>query len=179
VSTHSFVVALLVLGASLAYGDDYPSCEVTKESQISFSSQRATDSLSITISGSPCYEGSLDISIASNDGHLLYHYEAPFSKHLIASWEDPALLADDIERFTKRVLGQDSIGSTSDLPNWLPEADYYEDNYQILQISREDYEELRLKDWITFTHPIHYEGHRVIAFDPEYRRSIIVSEGTL
>ena len=179
VNTHLLAIALFVLGTSLVHGDDYPDCEVTKESQVSFFGEDVADRLSVTISGSPCYEGSLDISITANDGRLVYHYEAPFSKHLIASWEDPSLLAERIERFTGRILGQESIGRTSDLPLWLPEADYYESNYQIIQISREDYEKLRRKEWITYTHSIHYEGWRVVAFDPENQRSIIVSEGTL
>ena len=169
------VITLFVLGTGLAHGDDYPDCEVTKESQISFSSEDAADRLSITISGSPCFESSLDISITANDGRLLYHYEAPFAKHLVAPWEDPAILAEEVEWFANRVLGQESVGHTSDLPVWLPEDEYFDANYQVIQVDRDYYEEIREYDWIVYTHNIHYDGWRVIAYDQQQARTVVVS----
>ena len=118
------------------------------------------------------------VSISSAGGSRLYEYEARFKPHVAVHWEDSSL-DGDAERLADRFLETESFGLTSDLPQWLPEADYYEANYQIIQISKEDYEELLLKDWITYTHKVHYEGWRVVTFDPEGRRSIIVSEGKL
>jgi hypothetical protein len=172
-------ITLFLLGTSLAYGDKHPDCEVTKESQISFSSKDAADRLSMAISGSPCYEASLDISITANDGRLLYHYEAPLAKHLVAPWDDPGLLAEEVEWFASRILSQESIGRTSDLPVWLPKDEYYEANYQVIQVDRDYYEELREYDWIVYTHHIYYEGWRVIAYDQQQARTVVVSEGGL
>ena len=118
------------------------------------------------------------VSISSADGSRLYEYEARFKPHVAVHWEDSSL-DGDAQRLAGRFLESESFGLTSDLPRWLPEADYYEANYQIIQISKEDYEELLRKDWITYTHKVHYEGWRVVTFDPENQRSIIVSEGTL
>ncbi|MEM7284234.1 MAG: hypothetical protein AAF438_21730, partial [Pseudomonadota bacterium] len=72
-----------------------------------------------------------------------------------------------------------SLGITSELPPWLPNPDYYDSHYQVVQIDKEEYEMLRTKNWISYTHSVHYEGWRVVAFDPDNQRSIIVSEGTL
>ena len=159
-------------------GDDYPDCDVSRQSLVSFAGPDSKDQLAVTIQGSPCYEASLTISIASATGTRLYEYEASFKPHTAVHWEEPGL--DGVaERLADRLVDPESFSLTSGLPQWLPEADYYEANYQVIQISKEQYEELRTKDWVTYTHSVHYEGWRVVAFDPENQRSIIVSEGTL
>jgi hypothetical protein len=114
----------------------------------------------------------------SESGNVLYEYEAKFKPLVAVHWEDSSL-DKDAERLADRFVDPESFGLTGELPKWLPEADYYEANYQILQISRERYEELLRKKWITYTHSVHYEGWRVVAFDPENQTSIVVSEGTL
>lgn len=167
-----------LLACESSAGDDYPDCNIARQSQVSFAGADSDDQLAITIQGSPCYDASLSVSIASATGTQLYEYEARFKPHVAVHWEDSSLDAD-AERLAGRFVDPESFGRTSDLPQWMPESDYYEANYQIIQISREDYEDLRHKDWITYTHSVHYEGWRVVAFDPENQRSIIVSEGTL
>lgn len=172
------VVTVFLLACESSAGDGYPDCNVSRQSLVSFAAPDSTDQLEITIQGSPCYEASLAVSIASAEGIRLYEYEARFKPLVAAHWEDSSL-AGDAERLADRFVDPESFGLTSDLPKWLPEADYYEANYQSIQIGKEEYEELRLKDWITYTHSVHYEGWRVVAFDPQNKRSIIVSEGTL
>ena len=172
------IVTIFLLACEPSAGGDYPDCDVSRQLQVSFSGPSSVDQLAITIQGSPCYEASLEVFIASATGARLYEYEARFKPHVAVHWEDSSL-DGDAERLADRFVDSESFGLTSDLPRWMPEADYYEANYQIIQISKDDYEELRRKDWITYTHSVHYEGWRVVAFDPENQRSLIVSEGTL
>jgi hypothetical protein len=172
------VVFAILLACQSSASGDYPDCDISRQSQVSFEKPGAKDQLRVTIQGSPCYEASLAVSITSANGTRLYEYEARFKPLVASDWEDSSL-DEDAERLAKRFIEPESFGVASDLPQWLPEADYYEANYQIIQISKEQYEELRTKDWITYTHSVHYEGWRVVAFDPENQRSIIVSEGTL
>ena len=172
------VVTTVLLACESSVGDDYPDCDVLRRSQVSFAGPDSKDQLEITIQGRPCYEASLAVSIVSAEGSRLYEYEARFKPHVAVHWEDSSL-DEGAERLADRFIEAESFGLTSDLPQWLPEMDYYEANYQIIQISKEHYEELLLKDWITYRHKVHYEGWRVVTFDPEDKRSIIVSEGTL
>jgi hypothetical protein len=169
---------LSVFAAASVAGDDYPDCDVSRSMKIPFSSDYSTDVLSITITGSPCYEASLDVSITSESGDRLYHYAAPFKPHIAIQWDDPGLAAD-AERLVERFTDDISFDRTADLPVWLPENDYYEANYQVVQIDRTYYDELREKDWSVYTHLIHYEGWKVIAYDRERERTVVVSEGGL
>ena len=167
-----------MLATESSAGGDYPDCDVSRQTQVSFAGADSKDQIAVTIQGSPCYEASLAVSITSATGTRLYEYEARFKPHVAVHWEDSSL-AEDAERLADRFIEPESFGVASDLPPWLPEADYYEANYQIIQISKEQYEELRTKDWITYTHSVHYEGWRVVALDPENQRPIVISEGTL
>ncbi len=162
----------------IAASNDYPDCDISREFQVSIEEKGSKDQLLITIQGSPCYEASLIVSITSEDGDRLYEYIARFKPHTPTNWEDPNL-GEDAKYIAERFADPISFGLTSELPVWMPEADYYEEHYQTIQVSREEYERLRQKSWITYTHLIHYEGWRVLAFDPENQRSIVVSEGTL
>lgn len=159
-------------------GSGSPDCDITRESAVSVAGQDSKDRLIVSIKGSPCYEASLAVSVISEGGGQLYEYVARFKQHTSSHWEDPSL-DEDARYVVERFVDPNAFGLTSELPLWMPEADYYEQHYQSIQISREDYDELRQKAWVTYTHPIHYEGWRVVAFDRENQRSIVVSEGTL
>lgn len=178
VKTIILITTILVIGFIPAFGSEYPGCDVTKETQVNFSTSAATDRLSISISGQPCYEASLSITITAQDGRQLYSYEAPFKSHIAIQWDDPGIDAD-AEKFAVELFDDYRFGMTSDLPAWLPEDDYYESNYQVVQIERDYYEVLRENQWPTFSHPIHYEGWKVIAFDRGKNESVVVSEGGL
>ena len=171
-------VAAFSLSCESSAGGDYPDCDVSRLSQVSFEALDADDQLTIVIQGSPCYEASLMVSISSADGSRLYEYEARFKPHVASQWDDSDL-DEDAERLADQLVDPESFGLTSDLPPWLPGSEYYEENHQNIKISKQEYEELRRRDWITFTHSVHFEGWRVVAFDQESRRSIVVSEGTL
>ena len=171
-------VSLFALALSPAFGDEYPSCAITAESQVAFSSEDASDRLTITISGTPCWKARLDISITAEDGRRLYHYHKLFKRHVPVQWDDPGL-AKAAERLARRLIEQDSFGRTNELPIWSPNDEYYEANYQVVVLDRNYYNDLREMDWITFTHLIHYEGWRVVAFDQKLQRAVPVSAGTL
>ena len=174
--TSILTTAILILELIPAYGSDYPNCDISRETQVSFSNPDATDRLSITISGKPCYEASLTILITAQGGRQLYRYEAPFKLHVAIQWDDPGL-DKDAERLANRLFDDYWFGLTSELPAWLAEEEYSEANYQIVQIGRDYYEALRESHWATYSHPIHYEGWRVITFDPGKNEAVVVSEG--
>jgi hypothetical protein len=117
------IVTAFLLACESSAGGDYPDCDVTRQSQVSFAGIESEDQLAITIQGSPCYEASLVISIASATGTRLYEYEARFKPHVAVHWEDSSL-DEDAERLAERFIETESFGVTSDLPQWLPEADY-------------------------------------------------------
>ena len=167
---------LLLLAATLAIGDSYPSCSVASKRNVPFTSWAGTDMLEVSINGNPCYEATLVLTITSEEGHRLYRYEAPFKLHVAAHWEDPDL-AEDAKRLIQRFNDHVSFSKSSELPKWSSVEDYYEANYQVLQVDRAYYEMLLQQDWFVYTHKIHYEGWRVITFDRLKQQMVVVSEG--
>lgn len=172
------ICSLLILVANPATGEDYPGCSFSGSRNAPLTSEAGTDLLELTISGDPCYEAILVLSIATKEGNQLYRYEAPFKPHVDTHWEDPGL-SEDAERLLRRFLDHTSFSKTSELPKWMPKDDYYETNYQELQVDRSYYEMLLTQDWYVYTHLVHYEGWRVIAFDRQDRKIVVVSEGGL
>lgn len=177
-SYQRLLAVISMLGLHSASAAELPACDISETASVHFSSEESADVLAVSISGKPCYEATLVATIASENGERWYHYEARFKPHTAVHWEDPSL-DKDAEQEANEFVADESFGLTSELPEWLPEAEYYDAHYQVIQISKSEYEELRQHNWVTYTHSIHYEGWRVIAFDRDEQRTIIVSEGTL
>ena len=173
-----YLIILVALWTHAASADNYPECNTHKLAPITFSGKEIADSLSVTVTGKPCYKAFLNIQIKSNDGKFLYQYKAPLKKHLNVKWDDPSLDKAAID-FVMRLIRPDSFGLTSELPAWNSEKEYYEETYQVLKVTREYYEELLSKKWITYYHPIHSEGWKIIVFDVDKNETVEVSSGGL
>jgi hypothetical protein len=172
------ITCILVLIPLIASAGDYPDCNIIKETNIFFSNDKVKDRLSIKIIGQPCYEAELIIQITDIQGKILYDYTAPFKSHIAVQWDDSEL-DEDAKKFAAQEIGEDNFKRTEALPVWMPEDEYYEENYQEIKVSKPYYEKLLQKHWITFTHRIHSEGWKVIVFDREQQKVILVSAGGL
>ena len=172
------VSGFLLLAAVSAVGESYPGCLGGSQHNVPFTSEAATDILAVSIDGSPCYEATLEVSVTSEEGDQLYHYEARFKPHVVMHWENPEL-PEEANRLVRRFNNPISFSKANQLPKWLPKEDYYEANYQVLQVDRAYYDMLREQDWFVYTHLIHYEGWRVITYDRKKQKMVVISEGGL
>ncbi len=157
---------------------EYPSCNVQKDVRVAYSEKQPTDTLSVRIKGWPCYKATLNIRITGKSGKVLYAYQEPFKSHVATQWDDNTL-DEDAKALADRITHVDSFKSTKQLPEWKPADAYYEDYYQELKVEKACYEGLRKQKWRTYTHPIHYEGWKVIVFDQEKKQTVEVSSGGL
>jgi hypothetical protein len=153
-------------------------CNETAKQTISFRTATSRDTVTVTIRGNPCHEALLSIQITSDTGKPLYSYEAPFKKHVATHWEDPGLPAD-AEKLAKRIAAQDEKKTTENLPPWLPEADYYEEYYDVIMVSQDQYEQLKKQKRPIFTHPTHYEQWKSVIYDPGTGKAQLLFEGGL
>ena len=172
------ITYILILFPIIAFAGDYPDCNIMKETQIFFSNDKVKDILSINIKGQPCYDAELLIQIKDINGKILYKYSSRFKPHIAIQWDDPELDKDAM-KFTEQSMKESNFKSTKALPSWMPEEDYYEEYYQEIMVSKSYYDNLRQKNWITFTHMNHYEGWQVVVFDREQNKVVIVSKGGL
>lgn len=172
------LIVLLTLCTLSVKAGDYPECDISKTVPITYSGQESDDILRVTIKGKPCYEAFLDIQIKGVGDQLLYQYHAPFKRHIAVQWDDPSL-DKDADKLALRLTNPNAFSLTSKLPTWKPENEYYEENYQVLQVTREYYIGLREKKWRVYSHLTHYEGGKVIVFDINKHETIEVSNGGL
>lgn len=172
------LLALTLLAASSPSLAALPACDATAQKPLSFRTATSRDTVTVTIRGKPCHEALLSIRITSDAGKPLYTYEAPFKKHVATHWEDPEL-PRDAANLAKSIATQDEKKTTDSLPPWLPEADYYEEHYNTIKVSREQYEQLKKQKRPIFTHPTHYEQWQSVIYDPGTGRAQLLFEGGL
>ena len=106
-------------------------------------------------------------------GRLLYQYSEPLKNAFTER-----ISKVDAERAMEIILGDDQVRSTSDLPVWQPEEQYYEEISQNLSVSEVYYKDIQKRGWRTFSHQIGYEGYRVIVYDRKQKKALEVSSGS-
>jgi len=148
-------------------------CNINREKAISFSEDEPIDRLIVTIRGRTCDSAVERIRIVNSRGKLLYQYSEPLRNHFTEK-----ISKADAERAMEVVLGEDQVQSTSALPEWQPEEQYYEANSQNISVSEEYYKDIRKRRWRTFSHQMGYEGYRFIVYDREQQLPIEVSNGS-
>jgi len=165
-------LSILMLFAVPALAETAP-CNIRREKAISFSEDKPTDKLIVTIRGRTCDTAVERIRIVGSTGKLLYQYSEPLRNHFTRK-----INKVDTERAMEVILGEDQFQSTRDLPVWQPEEQYYAANSQNISVSQEYYEDIRKRRWRTFSHQMGYEGYRVIVYDREQEKAIEVSRGS-
>jgi hypothetical protein len=176
------VIRLLTLAAlctapviSGAQAPSYPACRIEQHAPVAFSSSNATDTLKVSVIGTPCFKGRLNIEIISQGGVRLYKYSAEFKRHTSLRWDD-ADMPQIAEDFVKRILHAERQ-ETSDLPPWLPKGAYYEQNYETIEITKERYDSIRKQALPIFRHPTHYEEWRRVIYDAGKRKAVVILTG--
>jgi guanyl-specific ribonuclease Sa len=156
----------------------YPGCNVEKTAYIHFRNTTETDVLRIKISGDPCYEAILHISITTKDGKNLYQYQAPYKPHTAIHWEDLEVPKDP-EALIELVLKGGVFRRGKDLPAFTSKEQFYDDYYNELTTEQRNYEKLRSTQKPLFWHPTHYESWNYVVYDKKQGRGLVFMRGGL
>ncbi|MDH5629578.1 MAG: hypothetical protein OEY96_05420 [Gammaproteobacteria bacterium] len=176
---NKYIALLIVLPfASTSYANELPSCDIEIEKPIFISNKHAEDTLSVHIKGEPCHKADLEILIKDVNDKEIYQYRAPFKPHIAVQWDDKDL-NKFAKQFAQEAFKEYRFGHTNKLPEWMPKEEYYEENYQELEVSKEYYLSILSKSWQTFSHMTHYEGWQIIAFDQNSNKFVLISKGGL
>lgn len=165
-------------GAPEKLAAKYPGCDIEKTTTLHFRSTTETDTLRIKISGEPCYEAILHISITTKDGKSLYQYQAPFKPHTAVHWED-IQVPKDPETFMTLVLKGGVFKRGRDLPALESKEQFYEKFYNDLPADKGRYESIRSSDKPIFWHPTHYERWNYVVYDEKQARGTVLMQGGL
>ena len=168
---------LLYIFSPIVLAVDYPSCDITKEKEVSFRSFQSKDTLSVSVVGNPCYEAILTLEVVTESKERIYKYESEFQLHTPVSWEDPEL--DQVaEELAERII-QSAIGNTAELPISfkceLPSESCV--SYEKNTIPLGQYKKIREDALPLLSHPTYYEGWASYIFDSEAMVVIKVYEG--
>lgn len=167
------IVFLLVLTSSTVFAQaaDSP-CQLSIERPISFQSATSQDKVTVAIGSGPCHSATLKLTISTNNGKVLYAYEAPFKQHLAVQWDDPEL--PSLARQFATEAAEKGLVAKKDLPK-LGSRKQITDEYPFeLIVSEQTYSRLLGIGQPIFHHATYYEGGRYITYDPKAKKAIIV-----
>lgn len=135
------VVLCLSFTTILAHGDDGP-CEIKRQRDISFSSEKFSDLMTVTIAGKRCSKADLRITVRRNDGKRLYRFKGELLDLFPYLSAEPNL-GDVVAVYAEKILNHAILRHTSDLPDFAPAQQYYEENNETIEVSRDYYDALR------------------------------------
>ena len=152
-------------------------CSIKKSTSAHFSSTKTKDKVIIFIRGDTCDEAKLTINIVSKQGDIIYQYIGDFTKHIAYKLDKNA--TRDAEKFANQIISEGFKKRTSDLPNYLPKKDYYENYYNTILIDKVLYEKLQKVDKPMFYHLTFYESWQYIIYDEKKGESLVIISGGL
>jgi|CXWL01.1.fsa_nt_gi hypothetical protein len=175
-SATAFVAAEADVPNTPQRGKIYPACHVHKTKAVHFANATSKDILEISVGTGPCYAATLTIVVRTEYGEILYSYVDHFKKHIVTHWSEV-----DVEEATN-YLDKELKNATypaSQLPKWEELEDYYENNYQTVQIPKAQYEALIKSNARVLSHLTYYEGWRTVTYDEKSKKAVIVTDGGL
>ena len=170
------LIALLVpfLISTATTGDEYASlCDYSETRHGHFSSPNADDTLSVSVSGNPCYDGRFRVAIRNSNDQLLYEYETTI-RSLTAPLDSDEALQDFARSLIKSTIDRAFSHSSSSLPdhNAVPSR-------EAVVVSQLLYESIRERALPIFSHPAAEESWHVVVYDPESAAAIVILTGAL
>jgi hypothetical protein len=175
-SAASLVAAESSLPNTPQPGKAYSTCHIHKTKHVHFANATSNDILEVSIGTGPCYAATLTIIVRSEYGEVLYSYVDHFKKHIVGHWSKVGI--KDATDFLDEEL-KNATYPASQLPKWEEPDDYYENNYQAVQIPRARYEAIIKSRAPIFSHRTYYEGWRTVTYDEKTKRAVIVTDGGL
>ena len=151
-------------------------CPMQKSREVSYRSATAKDVLEVAIGAGPCADATLTIVVRSDSGRVLYSYSNPFEQHVVRDEKEP--LEIEAKRLVDGLIA-DGVGSTAELPPWLPPEQYEQQHQAAILVPRQRYEDLRTHPRPMLSHLTYFEGWRSVVYDEKTGASLeIVSGGT-
>ena len=156
--------SVLLLVALATHADQHhrleSACDYSETRSGRFSSKDSLDTLSVRVSGDPCFAGVLRVVIRSSTSAVLYDYSTPVAG-LTAPPATDALLHEDVRRWVEGTVSR-AFSTTSDSLAPFDEISWRE----TALVPEEEYEAIRRRALPILSHPAGEEGWRVVVADP-------------
>ena len=172
------LLTAVAIAAPIAAENVYPECPLRRSAEVSFRAPGSHDVLEISIGAGSCYKATLTLVIREGrGGEILYSYVQRFKQHTVVGWDKPDLnevAAEVVDRMIS-----EPMRSTSSLPPYAEPEAYYEEYYNHIEVSRDEYERLRNEDRPMFQHLTYYEGWQYAIRDEATKSSKVIITGGL
>jgi len=150
-------------------------CSYEKSVPIAFSSDAKTDVLTVrVVAGDDCSKAFEHIMIKRNDGYWLYEYYASLQHY----FRNQEITRKDVIRLVEVGVSESSFSYSNRLPAWEPADVYYENHFQEIKVTKEQYVKYSNQNWLIFSHQVGYEGRATIVFDRDSKTVKEISSGS-
>ena len=147
-------------------------CHYSDERSGRFTSNHTDDTIFVSVTGKPCYDGHLRIVIKNSNSKIVYEYETSM-RGLTAPPESDDTLHEFARSLVRTTIERAFSGTSDSLPIY-GEISWRESPL----VSKEDYESIRKRALPSLTHPAGEEGWLTIVADPEVGSTIAVMGGS-
>ena len=173
---HHAALAIAVLFATLASAEEHDlksPCEYSGERSGRFSSKESSDTLIVSVSGNPCYEGKLHVTIKNSNSTVVYEYSTSI-RGLTAPPDTDEAPHEYVRSWVKDTIAG-GVSRTSDSLPPFEEISWREN----AMVPEAEYEAIRKRALPTLSHPAGEEGWLVIVADPSTGSIVQVLGGSM
>lgn len=151
-------------------------CKVEKSRQVDFTDAKMPDTLTISVTGGPCSEAGVVLSVTQGDGQEVYHYTGKLIDHLPELIYEPQL-AKLMSYYVNKALHSAFLRSTRDLPTYSEVSRYCEITGDFVVVDEKHFDELRQEDLPILWHKTGHSTWVHVVFDPLTGVSEVIMRG--
>ena len=181
IKTLAAMTTLLIaaaISAPIEAENVHPECPLRSSAEVSFRAPGSHDMLEISIGTGLCYKATVTLVIRDDQGgKILYLYAVPFGQLTAVPWDDAEM--NEVAEEVVDSMISDLMQSTSSLPPYAEPSACYEEYYNHIEVSREEYERLRTENRPMFQHPTYYEGWQYAIWDEATKSPKVIITGGL
>ncbi|MBU3068879.1 hypothetical protein KOI40_03550 [Aestuariicella sp. G3-2] len=151
-------------------------CKIQKSQQVDFTDAKVPDTLTISVTGGPCSEAGVVLSVTQADGREVYRYTGALIDHLPELIYEPQL-AKLMSYYVNKALHSAFLRSTRDLPTYAEVSQYCEMTGDFVVVGEKHFDELRQEDLPILWHKTGHSTWVHVVFDPVTGVSEVIMRG--
>jgi len=119
-----------------------PACRETKSAPVHYSGGERADTLTVSVTGDPCSQAEVSITVDRADGVRVYNYQGSFIEHMPFLIYEPELI-HLVSFFLDKVINVAMTQTTADLHEYSGVEAFYEATNNFVVVPLAEYQALR------------------------------------
>ncbi len=169
------LITVFISCSALAQAD-IRSCSESQSVPVDFTGGTEPDTLTVSVSGTPCSEAAFLLRVTKADGEEVYRYTGSFIEHMPYMIYEPEL-NQLVALFVQRVVQDAIVRNTNDLPPYKGVYSYYESTNDFVLIDTSEYEHLRQERKPILWHATGDSSWVHVVYEPSEHEAKVVMRG--